>query len=39
MSGTEYDPSGNSSSSIHVKTDFFCMAFYIFTCIVNAKVW
>ena len=42
MSDTEYDPSGNSDSSFHVGADILnslsLFDFYIFPCIVNAKV-
>ena len=43
MSDTEYDPSGNSNSSFHVGADilnllFLYDFFYIFPCIVNARV-
>ena len=42
ISDTEYDPSGNSNSSVHVGTgilnlNIFVLNFYIFPCIVNAK--
>ena len=40
----EYDPSGNSNSSFHVRADildllFLYEFFYFFPCIVNAKIW
>ena len=39
MYDTEYDPPGNSNSSIHVGTDIiFVRLFYIFPCVVNAMV-
>ena len=42
MSDTEYDPSGNSSSSLHVGRDIklivIVSAFYVFSCIVNTKI-
>ena len=44
MSNTEYDPSGNSNSSFHVRADILNLLFlydffrfYIY-CIVNAKI-
>ena len=42
-SGAEYDPSGNSNSLLHFGADilnllFLYDFFYIFPCIVNAKV-
>ena len=44
ISETEYDPSGDSNSSFYVGADILdllCLHdfFFIFSCIINAKVW
>ena len=44
ISDTEYDPSGNSNLSFHVRADILNLLllyelFYVSSCVINAKVW
>ena len=44
MSDTEYDPCGNSNSSLYGVADilnllFFVSAFYVSPCVINTKIW